>query len=380
MRRVVLAVSVFLGGVTQAVAEDCTAPCVGSKISLGLLADSIFSATPSELEATSILPEFSAESYLLPFENFKFVSVLNLEQVIEPADGQDSTFSGLGLYQSELYGEFTFDPMTVKLGKFDLDFSLASEVGEGVNSTDLAGNADMDESLGMAAALDFDVAGHAQTLTGTLFTMDRSFLAKSYINTRPVPKLADGGAGNTTGLSSMSLVLDGCFGADSGDCHDDGQFGYRLGARYQRHGLQTEEQAEEDIIPQNELTFLAALQGNVDVGEDKLRLMAESAYIKNFEGNTVDALIVTGIAVYVMDAWTYSAAVSRQLNSSAEAKHSETLAELAITYNPEVDLGLPQSDWSIAGAYTYLSNEENQVEHILGLRLNLEFGGSYALK
>ncbi len=380
MRRIVVATLVLFGGLTPALAEDCTAPCIGSTISFGLNGDSIFSARPNTLKTNSLLPEIESETYLLPFENFKLVSVSKLEQVIDPALGSNAIFSGLGLYQSELYAEYTFDPVTLKVGKIAPVFSLASDVGDGVNASELADNADKDESLGGAAAVDFEVGGYSHSLTGTAFSMDRSFLAKSYFNRRPVSKLVEGGAGNTNGISSLSLVLDGCFGADIVDCHDDGQFGYRLGARYQRHGVQTADQLDEDIIPRNELALLGALQSNFDLGGNKLRLMTEAAYIQNFESNPVDALILTGIAAYVVDAWTYSAALSRQSITGAGLPRSERLAELAIAYDAETGFGLPSSDWSITGAYTYGVNEEKQKQHLLSLRLKLDLGSSYSLR
>lgn len=375
-----VATLVLVGGLIPAMAEDCTAPCVGSKITVGLNGDSIFSASPNTLKANSLLPEIGVESYLLPFENFKLVSVVNLEQVVEPALGRNPVFSGLGLFQSELYAEYTFEPLTLTAGTIDPVFSLASEAGDGVFAADLADNADMNESLGMAATVDFNLAGYSHSLTGTAFSMDRSFLAKSWIKHRPVPKLSDGGAGNSTGISSLSLVLDGCFGAEAGDCQEDGQFGYRLGARYQRYGVQTTDQVDEDIIPRNELALLGALQSNFDLGEHELRLMTEAAYIKNFESNPVDALILTGIAAYVTDAFTYSAALSRQSITGAGLPRSERLAELAIAYDPETGLGLPSSDWSITGAYAYGVNEEKQKRHVLSLRLKLELGTSYSLR
>ncbi len=380
MRLIAVATLFLVGGLTPALAEDCTAPCVGSKITLGLNGDSIFSASPNTLKANSLLPEIESETYLLPIENFRLVSVSKLEQVIDPAPGSNSIFSGLGLYQTELYAEYSFDPVTLTVGKIAPVFSLAADVGDGINASDLAGNADMDESLGAAAVVDFDVAGYSHSLTGTAFSMDRSFLAKSWFNRRPSPKLSDGGAGNTKGISSLSLVLDGCFGADVGECHEDGDFGYRLGARYQRHGVPTADQTDEDIIPRNELALLGALQGNFSLGEHKLRLMTEAAYIKNFESNPVDALILTGIAAYVVDAWTYSASYSTQFNSGAGLKSKERLAEFAIAYQAETDPGHLLSDWSISGAYAYGVDDEKQKQHLLSLRLKLELGTSYSLR
>ncbi len=378
MRIMIVAAIVLMATTAQAVAEDCEAPCMGTTVSLGLVEDWVFAARPSALEQNSLQPEIGIESFLQPVDGLKFVSVTNIEQVVDPEDGRSSTFENIGAYQSELYAEIAFEPLTLKAGKFAPVFSLASDQGDGINASDLAGNVDMDESLGVEAALAFDGLGHAQVLTGSLFTVDRSFLAKSHFTKRDVPRLGDGGAGNTSGLSSVSLVLDGCLGADVGECHEDGDFGYRLGARYQKHGVQTEEQADEDIAPKDELAFLAAAQGNFDMGDAKLRLLGEAAFIENIGSNPDNAMIATGMATYIVEDISATAALSRQVNFVEGANTSATLAELSVLYAPESELGLPNSSWTVGAAYTYVVDEEDIKAHVLSVRLNLEFGGAHA--
>ncbi len=375
------AIVLTVGHVSTVLAEDCEAPCMGTTISLGLNEDYIFSSDPSSLKANFLQPEIGIESFIQPVENFKLVSSTTIEQVIDPEPGKDSTFQDIGAYTDRLYAELTFDPVTLLFGKIAPVFSLAAADGDGINGTDLAGNIDVGESLGAEIAVDLELADHKQVLTGSVFTLDRSFLARSYFTKREVPTLGDGGAGNTSGLSSASLVLDGCFDADVSDCRDEGAFGYRLGARYQQHGRQTEEQAAEDIIPQDEFAFLAAAQSNHDFGDSTLRLMGEASFIKNFEGNLDDAAIFTGIASFVHESITTSVSLSRQLNFvTADKDTSASLAELAVVYAPDSDLGLPNGAWSLGAAYTYASNEDDQSAHMLSLRLNLEFGMTHGLR
>jgi hypothetical protein len=380
MRIKMIATAVLLSATAQGRAEDCEAPCMGTTVSLGIVEDWVFSATPKQLKRNSLQPEIGIESFIMPVENLKFVSVTTIEQVIDPEDGSSSTFENIGAYQSELYAELAFEPLTVTAGKFSPVFSLAADKGDGISASDLAGNVDVEDSLGATAAFNFNGLGHAQVLTGSLFTLDRSFLAKSMLTKREVPRLSDGGAGNTSGLSSASLVLDGCVGADVGDCHDDGDFGYRMGLRYQQHGVQTEEQAEDDIVPKDETAFLVAAMGNFDIGDNSLRLLGEASYINHFGSNPDDALIVTGIATYTVEDISATASLSHQINFLPAANANASLAELSILYSPESELGLPNSSWNVGAAYTYAVDEDDIKVHVLSMRLNLEFGGTRALR
>jgi hypothetical protein len=380
MRNLVLAALLICSNASLAFAEECQAPCVGTTITFGLDGASIFASSPLDTNHHSIQPDVTIESYLQATENFKFVSTTVLEQVVDPPEGENSSFENLGAYQSELYAEFTAGSWTLLAGKFSPVFSLAADQGDGINGAGLAGNVDMGESLGGGLSYDFDFAGQALTLTSAAFTVDRSFLARSTFTRRDVPSLSDGGAGNTSGVSSVSLLLDGCYGAATGDCHDDGMFGYRLGARFQQHGIQTADQVDENILPRDEWAFVGGLQSNTKFGDNTLRLMTEASYIKNAGSNPVDAIILTDIASYVVGDFTYSASIARQFNLLAGPNTSSSLAELAVKYSPESELGIANSKWSVEAGYNYAVDEEKQKEHLLELKLNLELGGTYEFR
>jgi hypothetical protein len=377
MRVAILSAALLASGACASLAKDCSAPCVGTKVSLGLEEDYIFAADPSELKANSLQPEITLESFFMPAENFKLVSKIAVEQVISPESGENSTFEDIGAYVDELYAELAFEPVTVRLGKIDPIFSLAESDGDGINSDGLAGDVDASKSLGAEISANLALAGHSQLLTGTVFAFDRSFLAQSIFTKRDVRELSDGGAGNTRGLSSVSLVLNGCFKDDAVDCDDGGSFGYRLGARYRGKGRQTEDQAEDGIAPRDEFAFLAAAQSHFDVGASKLRLMGEASYIENFRGDPDDVAIFTGIASLEHEALTTSLALSHLVNFEAgEENTSENLVELAVEYEPDNDLGLPDGSWSLGASYTYSIDDDDDEAHLLSLRLDVEFGGT----
>ncbi len=381
MRVALVSLAILTSFASASFAEDCTAPCIGTTVSLGLEEDYIFAADPSSLKANSLQPDIKLETIITPVENFKLVNSIAIEQVISPEDGEDSTFEDIGARVDELYAEFSADPVNIKLGRFEPFFSLVADDGDGINADDLAGDIDADDSLALEVATELDLVGHSQVLTGTLFTLDRSFLTESVFTKHDTPELSDGGAGNTNGLSSVSLVLDGCFNDDADDCDNAGSFGYRLGARYQQSGRQTADQLADGITPKDEYAFLAAVQSHHDVGASKLRLMGEASYVQNFEGDPDDLAIFTGIASLEHETVTTSLAFSHLENFKVgESDTSENLAELAVEYKPDTDFGLPNGSLTLGAAYTYAINDDDEEAHLLSLRFEVEFGGTHEFK
>ena len=371
MLRLVWVAAVFSILAVPANAGDCEAPCVGATLSIELMDELVFAADPGFLKMNSLQPEAEVESFLAVSEVFRLVARHTLSQVIDPEPGESSTFSGLGLVTSELYGELTLNPLTLRAGKFAPVFSRVNEVADVLKASDLAGNADMDESLGFGLALDLGGARLEHRLVATAFTMDRSFFAGSLFSERPIPELSDGGIGNTSGLSSFSLVLDGCAGDTPEDCYEDGRFGYRLGARYQRVGVATR---------WDEWAGLAAAHVNFEIDEERaLRLIGEAGVVHHFEGGPADALIATAIAALVDGPITYSAALSRQWTVDPGSQDTaQSLAELSLKYAPEDSGPFPQSSWSLQAGYVLAVDEDDHIDHMLGTTIAFELGVSHS--
>ncbi len=351
-------------------AEDCEAPCLGATLSAELSDELVFAADPGFLKSNSLLPEVEIESFFAVSEVFRLAARHTLAQVIDPPPGASTTFENLGLYTSELYGDLTLDPFSLRAGKIAPVFSRFNEAADVLKASDLAANADMDESLGVALALDLGGARLEHRLVLTAFTMDRSFLAGSLFTERPIPELSDGGIGNTSGLSSFSLVVDGCAGAAPEDCYEDGRYGYRLGARYQRAGVAT---------PWDEWAGLAAAHANFEIDDDRVvRLIAEAGVLHHFEGGPADALIATAMAALVDGPMTYSAALSRQWTVDPGSKDTvQSLAELSFKYAPEDRGPFLDSLWSLQAGYVLAVDEDNQTTHMLGATFALELGASH---
>ena len=374
----VLGVLSLLAGWEPAFAGDCEAPCASYEISADLQNDWIFSGNPSSLTSNNLYPSISTDLFLAPTDALKFVASITTEQVIDPAPGSNTAFYGTGSYVEELYAVLDADPVVLRAGKIDTVFSLASEADPGINAMDLATNIDADERWGVEAALGFEALDFKQSLAATVFTTDRTFLSNSLFNHRGTTSLIDGGAGNTTGAGSAALTLSGCKGADPADCYDEGDLGYRLGFRFQKAGYASPDQIEEDIKPVDEFTGVAAATAKFDVDDMTVRLLGETAYVRGFESNPDDALIMTGSAALEMGAMTYTAAFSRQKTYVRDdADTVERLLEVSAVYQSEDDVPFDGASWSAGVAYDYSRDADAQTAHALSLLLSFTFGGSH---
>ena len=375
---IVLGVLCLLDGWGPAFAGDCEAPCAGYEISADLQNDWIFSGNPSSLTSNNLYPSISTDLFLAPTDALKFVASITTEQVIDPAPGKSSAFYGTGSYAEELYAILDADPVVLRVGKISTIFSLASEADPGINAMDIATNIDADERWGVEAVLGFEALDLKQSLAATVFTVDRTFLSNSLFNRRGTTGLTDGGAGNTSGVGSAALTLSGCKGAEPADCYDEGDFGYRAGFRFQRAGHASPDQIDEDIKPVDEFTGVVAATAKFDIDEVTVRLLGETAFVRGFESNPDDALIMTGSAALEMGAMTYTAAFSRQKTYVRDdADTVERLLEVSAVYQSEDDVPFDGASWSAGAAYDYSSDADAQTAHVLSLLLSFTFGGSH---
>lgn len=361
-----------------ALADDCEAPCAGYEISTELQNDWIFAADPSSLTSNTWYPSVSADFFLAPSDALKFVASITTDQVIDPLPGISTSFYGTGSYAEELYAILDADPVILRAGKFNTVFSLASEADPGINAMDIVTNIDADERWGAEAVLGFEALDFKHSIAATAFTVDRTFVSNSIFNSRGATSLSDGGAGNVAGIGSAAITLSGCKGAEPADCYDEGDFGYRVGFRFQRAGHASPDQIEEDIKPVDEFSGVAAATAKFDVGDMTVRLLGETAYVRGFESNPDDALIMTGSAALEVDAMTYTAAFSQQKTYvKDDADTVERLLEVSAVYQSEDDVPLDGASWSAGAAYDFSRDADAQTAHLLSLLLSFTFGGSH---
>lgn len=356
---------------------DCTEPCAGYEIAAELQHDWIFSADPSSLQSHVLQPTVISEYFLAPVDFLKLIATIVTEPVVDPLPGDTAVFEGVGTYVGELYAELDAGPATVRAGKFDTVLSLASEVASGIHDAELASQLDADERIGAEVVFGFEGFGLNHGLAATAYTTDRSILSEGLFTHRGRASLSDGGAGNSSGVSSVSVTLSGCQDAAPEECHEDGSFGYRFGFRDQNAGQPTQEQIDDGISASDEQAFLAGTIKNFELDEMKLRLLAEAAYLRNFEAGPDDALILTGSAALDIDQMRYIAALSHQRNLIAgESDTRSYLADVEAIYISSDDRPFAGARWTLGTAYTYARNDDAETSHTLSLRATLGFVGS----
>jgi hypothetical protein len=356
--------------------EGCAAPCVSYELSTELQNDWIFAADPSSLTSDVLQPTLTADLLFAPTDYLHLVTSVITEPVVDPAPGENAVFQGIGTYVAELYTVIEVGPTTARVGKFDTIFSLASQVAPGINATELVSDFDADERLGGELVLGFESFGLNHALAATAFTTDRTILSESLFTTRGRTSLSDGGAGNTKGLSSFSVTLDGCEGWETADCYLDGEFGYRLGFRYQRAGHATEEDIEDDVKLGDELAYLAAATKSFDLDEMTLRLLGETALVRHFDGRQDDAFVVTGSVALDVDSLTYIATYTQQTNLVAGGPDTrDYLADFEIIYSSDDNTPFTGTNWQLGAAYTFSRNADHENAHIFSVRAVFDFSG-----
>ncbi len=360
-------------------AEDCTAPCLGYAFSNEFQGDWFIESDPSSNESYDLQLSSDREIFLVLTEEMKLVTAVTSEAVKDKAAGEDRIFGGQGTFVEMLYAEFDWEPVTVKLGKFEPAQGWASPELNGIHATDIAGNLDTDERWGVETGFAFEVAGLDHLLTASAFTTDRTILSESIFTNRGRTTLADGGAGNTKGISSLALYLSGCAGAEPEDCYSEGDYGYRLGLRYQKAGRATEDQIDAAITPDDEVGVVAAAVRSFEIDEDMtLRILGEAAYMGDFEDGDGDALIATLSAALDSGPWTYESTYSRQRNfsSKAERGNTEHLADVTAIYRFGEDVTFFGETWQAAAGYSYSLDAEGETAHTVALKVTVDYAGS----
>ena len=146
----------FMTVIGPAFADECKAPCAGYEISTELQNDWIFAADPSFLKSDVLQPTVTANFVLAPVDFLKLAASIITEPVVDPAPGESAVFDGIGTYAAEVYAVIDVEPATIRAGKFDTIFSLASEAAPGINATELVSDFDADERWGVEAMVNFD--------------------------------------------------------------------------------------------------------------------------------------------------------------------------------------------------------------------------------
>ncbi len=351
--------------------EECAGPCLEYASTFDLKAEWVHPSDSSIGDSYLLSPNSENYFKLKATDGLSFIANIISEPVIDAEPGKNQIFSGTGTYVDVLQAQYDFGDFSIWGGKIHPAFGRAWDVTPGIHGTDLAENYELAERLGGGAGHSFEAAGLSNQLQVSAFTVDRTILSESLFTNRGRASLDDGGAGNTKGVSSVAVALDGCLGADVDNCYDEGRFGYQLAARYQKGGEGSDG---------NELGILGSLNKSISLSEETtLRLFGEAAWFNNFEGSTDDAIAMTGSAAIETGPATYSVAYTQQTELVADgADASEYLVDATAMYDLGKSISMFGETWSVGAGYTFDRADGEDVQ-VVGLKLSSEFGTSIPL-
>lgn len=134
--------------------------------------------------------------------------------VFEPVEDAvaDSAFNGEDGYIEGLSLQYAADAYTFRAGKLAPASGIAASMAPGLYGAEVGEAYELTEKLGVGVDMDLgQVAGldGSHILAVTAFENDRSILSGSLMGKRERARITDGGPGNTQGLQSFVVSLDG---------------------------------------------------------------------------------------------------------------------------------------------------------------------------
>lgn len=345
-------------------AEENSAPRISWTIAAEVEDDWTFSANDSAAEINDLSPTVETALSFEFIEEAGLFSTLVLEPVRDPRN--DRTFSDVGLYAEELYGQLANGQIKIRAGKFNPAFGQAWDTAPGIFGTSFAEDYELTERVGGGFAWSLPAASGAHELSASLFMADRTVLSNSAFTKRGQLSNDDGGASNTGGLQSFAVSLDGAL---SGECGSTGSACYTAGFRYQPGG-------DNDLG--DEKGFVLGIRPRKEAGSGELELLAEAAYFIDAEAGDVNAFYGTIGAAYEFHSGdaaeaglplTASAVYSLRDFEKNKASHLATT-----TLEAEITPG-----FSVGIGYAF-SRKESENAHALGILFAYEIGGGMALE
>ncbi|MBK1871484.1 hypothetical protein [Taklimakanibacter albus] len=361
----VLAVAASAKAADMGQADECGVPCFEVSGYAELNGDWYFPSDNSVDSSQDVHPKSEVEMKFTPFDHFSVLTNIVTEPVSDPEPGEDRFFKDTGTYAEILQGQVEIGALTLFGGKIHPAFGRAWDVTPGLHGTDLAEDYELSERIGGGASLAFEALGLSNALSFSAFTADRTILSESLFTNRGRLHLSDGGAGNTDGISSVAVALDGCLGAEIDSCYAEGTFGYQIAGRYQKGG----EDSDGD-----ETGIIGSLNKSFEVGEDmSVLLFGEVGWFQHFDGGSDDAFTLTGSGALKDGPFTYSLAYT-QLRTDA----TEHQVDASAIYSLGDLVSVAGETWSLGAGYTFDRADEEDT-HIVGLRLRADFEGAASL-
>jgi hypothetical protein len=358
-------------GAFAAEPEACNGPCLVYNGTMEFTAEWLNPSDNTINNSRSLLPSSDDRFQFKANESLSLIANIISEQVIDPEEGTDQVFSGVGTYVKVLQAQYDAETYSIWAGKILPAFGHAWDITPGFHGTDLAESYELSERIGVGASSNFDIAGMAHRFEVDGFTTDRTILSESLFHNRGRTTLDSGGAGNSNSLSSVAMAWDGCLGGTADSCYDSGVFGYQIAARYQTAGSDGDG---------NELGLLGSMNTTIALGDETaLKLFTEAAWFNHYNGSADKALFVTGSAALNMGSMTYSASLAEHHDFiSGEADSYERVLDLTAMYHLDENISFVGETWAVGANYSFDKHNEDDVQSF-GIKLTTAFDKTFSM-
>jgi hypothetical protein len=144
-------------------------------------------------------------------EAFSLNSGFTFETVTDPGPMEDRVFEDHGLFVEVLTLSYETERFGLHGGKFGPNFTIGFDAAAGVYGRDMSeDDLELAEFVGFGGSYTFSQTAFGDlTASASVFTQDRSALSNSIFTERGRVTLEDGGPGNTSGLESFAIAVNG---------------------------------------------------------------------------------------------------------------------------------------------------------------------------
>jgi len=346
---------------TAALAEEATKePWLTVVIPIEIQNDGNFKSDDRGNQLNDLFATVEPEITVGILPGLTFFAHAVLEPMRDPRPGEDRFFRSHGIYLQDLILRyegtlFSDAPNALKFrifgGKFGPNFGTAWDVAPGIYGADFAEDYEFVERLGFGGALILDHAALGMhTLSASTFVLDRSILSGSAITKRTRPVLADGGPGNTRGLQSFHVTLDGE--------KLPGLKGLTYHVSFIHQGVRG---------GPDERGLALALAYETELGGFIIKPIVE--YARIFDADGVDgqarSYLTTGVSIE-KDSWELALSHTfRHTRTPMDGVVRDNLFAASLGYTFENKIG-------VALGYSY-RNEDSIATHTIGVLLTYEF-------